>query len=190
MSDEKRQRGAQAGDGRRRAPSATKAVPWWPNTPLPSFFNLGKRPVALVDAGEYRALLAMRDALARGDGTLAVPGVVGVGPAGAPIKATFPTRMTVLGADVVAIPATGPRRAALPPGSRVPGRGGRLMGMDKDAEVQEFFLARLGQEDVDHIRQAAVEQFGAGRVPSRSAVNRYVTRLREEQGPAGAFNAR
>ena len=190
MSDEKRQRGARAGDGKRRAVGAGPAAPWSPNTPLPSFFKLGIRPVALVDAGEYRVLLAMRDALARGDGTLAAPGVVGIGPAGAPIKATFPMRVTVLGVDVVAMPATGPRRAALPPGSRVPKRRGRLMGMDKDAEVQEFFLARLGQEDVEYIRQAAVERFGAGRVPSRSAVNRFVMRLREEQGLAGAFNTR
>lgn len=57
-------------------------------------------------------------------------------------------------------------------------RNHRLTRLDKDAEVRRFIAERLGTDDVDRIRQAAIKLFGAARVPSRSAVNRFAMEAR------------
>lgn len=64
-------------------------------------------------------------------------------------------------------------------------RSGRLSQLDKDPEVRAFILDRRGTDDMDRIREAAIERFGAERVPSRSAVNRMVVRTKVQSGWLG-----
>ncbi len=97
--------------------------PWAQGVPLPAFTHIDGRNVVLADAGEYRALLALQDAVFH------------------------------LGA---------------------PGCPKRLFRLDKDPEVRAFILERIATEDVDKVRLAAIERFGADRVPGKSSVHRFV----------------
>ncbi len=188
--DEKQPQPHPGDDGRYGAGDGPVSL-WSPDAPLPVFAELEGRSVALVDGNEYRALIALRDAVAQRGSTSAGPGVVGAGARGAPLRATFPMRATVLGVDVIAIPVGDYYRLAKPPGrdaSRE--RSLRLSRLDKDAEVRQFFLDRIGTEDVDHIRRDAITRFGADRVPSRTTINRFVVRTRTDRLPNGGPDGR
>lgn len=105
---------------------------------------------------------------------------------------SLPLRILVGGVDMVLVAADAYDAMV----RRVPGRvttgskGGRgrphrLTRFDKDGELRQFFLDRFGTEDVDRIREAAIATFGADRVPSRTAVNRFAVKVRQSQRLGG-----
>ncbi|MEH3147267.1 MAG: hypothetical protein PGN34_18365 [Methylobacterium frigidaeris] len=94
---------------------------------------------------------------------------------GEPIHPRFPVQVTLFGIAAVIIPeaeywALTDRNAALssPYRSR----------LNKSPEVRKFILERIETDDMDRIREAAVERFGEDRVPSRSALSRFMVKRR------------
>lgn len=61
-------------------------------------------------------------------------------------------------------------------------KGNRPTRLDMDSEVRAFLLDRLGTDDVNRIRVSAIERFGPERVPSISAVHRFVMSERAAAG--------
>lgn len=63
---------------------------------------------------------------------------------------------------------------------RNPVTKGRRQRIDDDGEVRSFVDDRLHRLTLDEVRAAAIEAFGAERVPSRSALYRYWQRARRK----------
>lgn len=99
---------------------------------------------------------------------------------GEPVRIQFPVRVVLFGVSVVIISEA--EYSALTGLDRDTSPVSRLSRLDKEPEVRAFIQERLGTDDVDRIREAAIDRFGADRVPSRSALNRFVKRGRAKRG--------
>lgn len=97
---------------------------------------------------------------------------------GQPVRASFPLHVTMFGIACVCIPETQYRSLIDIRPSKGRHAHRRLSRLDKDAEVRAFIEARFDHEEISAIRLAAIERFGADRVPSKSSFHRFVVQLR------------
>lgn len=64
----------------------------------------------------------------------------------------------------------------------------RRSNIESDPEVEAFLLSLKGYMSLADMRQACIEKFGAKRAPSRSALQRYISKLKYRRKGAGHAN--
>jgi FAD/FMN-containing dehydrogenase len=75
-------------------------------------------------------------------------------------------------------PAPVKRKAKRVPSVLQERKRGRISTIEGDSDVEAFLLSLQGKRTLDEMRDACAEKFGVDRTPSRSALHRYVQKLK------------
>ena len=55
---------------------------------------------------------------------------------------------------------------------------GRLSNIEQDSALETFILTQSASLTIEHIRRECIKEFGEKRAPSKSAIHRYIQRLK------------
>ena len=156
--------------------------PWVDGGILPSFTHIDGRNVALVDAGEFRALLTLAELVSDPERVRTARAAVAAGAVGEGDPP--PVAEQVSGVDLVTIPRAyfaellDCRRLVTEAGvEKWQYRGDARSRIERDPEVATFLTEHMGKALLKEVHALCRQRFGAERTPGQSTIGRFWSRL-------------